>query len=550
MANFTKTFISEDPANYTFDSLLIDWPSLGTQPKLKESSLFNPLGLYLRAKNDATDSSNAGVTTTPTDDTYTAGKIDTAMLFNGSTTKVSFPDFIAPSGDISCGFSFWARQDSTGVQHIFTYSTASKFFRFDFRDQNQLRFSTNSQSKNIFTDLSVWKHYVFNINENGTTEIIIDNVSAGTLATNALTFLAPSGVFLGTGRDGATGAFNGLVEQFLFKPSNFTPSEISDLYNSGAGRVVHKYSPDSPTIRQNTPSTDAQLVQYQGYSMSTAGAGAVGIRLSKDNYTTTEYYDGGSWVPSPTLFNGVATVNTNISTFSATEQQISTEIAFISDGFTQIELIAEQVNYAVNQAPTVNAGLNKPIGGGAVITDVDNFAPSSDGIASDPDAGGYIAQILISANGGAFENIPQGVFASLVEAWNNKQYNASLFGTGTFPFVTKVIDNLGAEAQDTVLVTIVDSLDSTVNDTNVKVTQLLADLASVDTKVDTLTANVSAVDANVEDVHDIHLGESQEVTGTGLITMKRKNGTVLATFQGTDITDAETSQSITKRVKL
>jgi hypothetical protein len=425
------------------------------------------------------------------------------------------------------GFSFWAKQNSSAVQVAFVYSRNNRFFNFVFENQTSVKLNTTTQSVSTSVDLTVYNLFTFNIRQDGDSDIYVNGVKVATISETVLSVALPQNTILGIGRTGGTGRLDGNIEQFtVLKNRTYTELEIARTYNNGIGRKEPKYSPDNPTIKQNLPYTDDQLVSYGGYNLTESGDGSVGILLSKDNYTTKHYWDGVQWSIAGTSYNSVATVNSNISNFSAEEQQISTEIALISDGFQQVELLSEQINYAVNLAPTVNAGFDKPLGGQSAITTLDSFKPSSDGTAIDIDT--PIAQILISPNGGDFENIEQGVYASLVEAWNNKQFNASNYSPGTYPFITKVIDTFGAESQDIVQVTIIDSNSNTLEGINTKVDQLLS-------LVDTLNKEISA---------------DEFIDPNGKITKKDSSGQVLSEFTTTRGTVFDNPQAWNSKVRI
>lgn len=514
MANFDKDFSALDPNDFTFDANYIAW-TFGMNPMLKELPSFADLGLYLPLSSNANNIAPVFHNYTENNLTYTSGFIDGSAVFDSaSNTFILFNDDLHAGGPVlEMGFSFYAKQNALGTQVAFVYSRNSRFFNFIFENQNTLKFTTATQSISHSMDLSFFHLFTFNVRQNGDTDIFVNSVKVATLSSTSLTIATPENTIMGIGRSGGSGQFDGNIEQFtVLKDRVYTQQEIDRTWNSGNPRREGQYSQDNPTIRQNTPHSDPQLVSYGGYSIVASGAGSIGIRLSKDNYVTTEFWNGSSWDSAGSSYNNVATVNTNISAFSAVEQQISAELAFISDGFQQIGLSDEQINYAVNIAPTVNAGLDKPIGGQAAITDISNFLPYFDSSFSDTD--GTVVQAFTSVNGGAFVEILQGVFATLLEAVQAYNFQASTIGIGLHTFTLKVVDNIGGEAQDSVLVTVVAS---------------------------------SA--AKIDDLHDWFFGTESEVTAGGVLTRRRANGDVLITqnaFSGATPSDTD----ITKVVKV
>ena len=500
MSNFNTDYSTEDPADYGFDASLIEW-TISNNPKLKELEPYVSLSLYLRFLDNTLDSSLIGTVTTPTDITYASGLVDKVAIFNGTTSKVLLADTIwSGSGNLVLGISFYVKQTVSAYSRILEWENG-KFFRIDIVNQNRVDLITAVGNISVTgLDLTVRTLVTVDMVENGTSNIYIDNVLSGTVSVGTLLSNASGQIYLGCDRIGTGSFFTGEVEQLMFKDDAiFTSDERAEIYNSGSGKLITRYSPDSPVLTQNTPSSDSQLVSFTSYSVTASGTGSIGTRLSDDNYVTSEYWNGSSWDSTGSSYNGESTVNTNISTFSATAQQISTKLAFVSDGFQQIELSDLNIGYAINTAPTIDAGADKPTGGQAPITDITSFTPYSD--CSFTDSDGTVTNAYTSENGGAFVEILQGVYSTLLEAVQAYSFQASVIGVGTHTFTLKVEDNLGAESQDSVIITVTDSIADDV----ASILAIVTDTNTVVNATAVTSSNIEKRLINTRDINDYNL---------------------------------------------
>lgn len=567
MANFIDNLIGEDPLDYTFPST-IKWPSIGTVPELELSSIWNKCLLFYNFESGATkfedkknnndmilQSGNSPTVSSETTilsqtqnilDNTAVGRLKAPIgLYSSQLLKSTLACSALLNGSSSTIAIF---NESNGFAHAIQVDGSNNFVTGYFVDSGTFISYSNSAG-------SGWKHlastvdFVFNGTDYDITlKVYIDSILINTYVDNGHTpanFGQPLENSICSLPNFVSSFFNGKLTMFYHADDVLTPTEITKLYNDVG--VGYQYPINLPELTKNAPFTDSQLASFGGFSETSTGAGSLGYRLSSDDYVTTKYWNGSSWDNTGTAINIASTVNTNIPAFDAVPQQISLSVFFVSDGFQQIAANTLTINYAVNIGPTVNAGLNKPTGGDPVITVVDSFKPSPDGTATDVD--GTITKIEVAADGGSFVNIPIGPYASLVEAWHNDDYNASVFGTGTVDFVVRVTDNFGATAQDTVQVTIINDNTGTINDTNTQVTALTSALAVVDALVDTINATTVANQLLLDKLHANQIAD-EETDSNGNMTWKNSGGTTLESFKVDSGTLFQSANAIVKKTRI
>ena len=323
---------------------------------------------------------------------------------------------------------------------------------------------------------------------------------------------------------------------------------------------------------------------------------------------TWKFFDGADWVNTLSQVNSPTMIATNIATFPVANKSIRFKYFLLSDGDTQVELVSETLTEIENIAPVVSAGDPKPLTG--VLYDDTLVYPYDDATLTDDSV---IAGVRTKYNSTDYTIIPQGEYSSFLEAIQAKNFSTAVLGNGIHVFTLEVTDDFNAKSYSTVTVTIASSHIVLLASIDTKSDSILADIGTLDTKTVTNTGKIDAVDAKidvidtiidatvlsistldtkiddvktvvdstlvlsntldgkldasiidiatianssdaltlkVEDIHDVHLGAGQSLNGVGIITLLRKDGSTLATFQGTNITDENTATSITTRVKL
>jgi len=109
--------------------------------------------------------------------------------------------------------------------------------------QKTIGFSTGFALSNSSMPLSTWTHVVGTVSSGGTVTLYVNGTAQSTTGTKTGALANTSVTNIG----GTSGYWQGQIQQVIFADREFTPTEITYLYNSGAGRVL---MPDTRDLAQ------------------------------------------------------------------------------------------------------------------------------------------------------------------------------------------------------------------------------------------------------------------------------------------------------------
>jgi hypothetical protein len=262
--------------------------------------------------------------------------------------------------------------------------------------------------------------------------------------------------YIGCTRSGTTKFFDGLIGNAAIWEKQFdtTGAHCRDIYESE--REVYQYAL-SADVLPSTPLAPSENVGYTSYTVTETGSGSSAHRLSPDGGTTDYAYAGGVWGVSETG-NAESTVNTYIDEYTEDYASITPVVTLNGNGFTQHTVSKVEMGYTTNNAPVVNAGLDKPLSGHCQITTETAFKPFCDCTIVDEDPGVYtVASVDYRIDSGSWISIPKGSFASFQEAARATTIAAGTLAVGSFVLSLRATDG-GTPAlvtTDTLTVTVV-----------------------------------------------------------------------------------------------
>lgn len=134
----------------------------------------------------------------------------------------------------------------------------------------------------------------------------------------------------------------------------------SDAYTSGFDNVhvdwsktTHSYSTANPTTTPVSSLAAAKILSWNSFTeTSNPDGGTIGYQLSGDNGINWKYWNSG-WVTTtlPSNTNSSSTINTNISSFPTSTNQIKWRAYFGSNGTQSVQLSGVTINYTQNNPP-------------------------------------------------------------------------------------------------------------------------------------------------------------------------------------------------------
>lgn len=192
------------------------------------------------SSGNAADATGNGYTATNTSVTYSTGKINNGADFNGSSSK--FSHTLNLGGDFS--ISVWFYGDSF-ASYPYIYNdwggSDNKNIFFIMYDGGDLKFNRGNGGASEGTALSVsgfststWYHVV--ITQAGTAQKMYVNAGAPSTATATYTGGATAETpYIGSQATGGGDIWDGIIDEMGFWSRAITSTEVSDLYNGGAG---------------------------------------------------------------------------------------------------------------------------------------------------------------------------------------------------------------------------------------------------------------------------------------------------------------------------
>jgi hypothetical protein len=253
---------------------------------------------------------------------------------------------------------------------------------------------------------------------------------------------------IGGAADGvdSTIIWNGEIDEAVIYDRVLLSSEVTFRYNSDTGRENFYYYTDSPTIYKTAGDSDV-INAWSAFTVTEAIVeGSLRFQLSSDA-VTWYYWDGAAWsVVGASDYNTEATVNTNIGAFPTAPNKIYVKTFFISDGTQRVEIDLIEITYTSNQNPLVNAGTNK------ACKDNQTISPFSDCTFSDPDGTVDFARYKVDGEVDVWTNIPQGGYATLLEAVQAFEY--AFNNVGVLNVQLQVEDDEEAKSDDNLTVTV------------------------------------------------------------------------------------------------
>jgi hypothetical protein len=466
MAIFQTTFTT--PGNYTYDSDKIEVS--GGLAKLKALDLATNLHAYWKfnesvwngTTDEVVDSSGNGYHCTAKNgaNTVAGGKIGRAGSFDGVNDYVISSNNAGITGNPSFSISMWMKVPSGGVRSgsyplMLYWGVAVNTNCFHFgtytigRNRLYIGVQGGGQYSPIFT-WDVWHHFVWvrvgggNIRTGNT--VYIDNVPVGLSNTGSNLIPNVTNAPFEMQRGGTVAYMECFVDELaLWNNRTLTSGEVSTLYNANAGQEIYKYSADNPGIYKTAGDSDV-ISSWNGFTVTEGTVeGSLRYQLSSDGVIW--YYWNGAWsVAGASDYNTEATVNSNISAFPTAPDKIYVKTFLISDGLQSVEIDLIEINYTSNQTPLVNAGTNK------TCKDNQSISPFSDCSFSDVDGTVDFARYKVDGEVDVWTNIPQGGYATLLEA--TQAFTYAFNNTGTLTVRLQVEDNIGATADDNLTVTV------------------------------------------------------------------------------------------------
>ena len=213
-------------------------------------TLWNGLLAYYTADNTPNDALGNYNGTLVNGTTYGTGIINNGFSFDGVNDRVDFGNVLDFDGSTPFSFSLWSNPSNlTGVKTLFKKYDASTGKGYVlFYNNGQLWFylrDGNSSKLDIRTSSSytaAMTHITLSYDGSRTpagTKIYVDGVSQ-TLVTisNTLTSSTSNTVNLTLSSDGGVGLspIGGIIDEFSIWDRELTASEVTELYNSGAGK--------------------------------------------------------------------------------------------------------------------------------------------------------------------------------------------------------------------------------------------------------------------------------------------------------------------------
>lgn len=133
--------------------------------------------------------------------------------------------------------------------------------------------------------------------------------------------------------------------------SNIGPFNVGfdNVTLTWSGISGSSYPSDSPSIHQLNSLNAPSVTSWNNFNeTANKNGGDIFYQLSDDNGSSWQYFNGSSWITatSPTDSNDQPTVNTNISSFSTSNNQISVKAFLVGDSTQQVRLDQIEILYS------------------------------------------------------------------------------------------------------------------------------------------------------------------------------------------------------------
>lgn len=138
----------------------------------------------------------------------------------------------------------------------------------------------------------------------------------------------------------------------------------SDAYTAGFDNVIvnwskttHSYDATKPTVTPTSSLSMPKTVSWNSFTeTATKNGGEIYYQLSSDNGSTWKYWSGSTWATAgASNYNTAIDVNTNISTFATSTNQIKFKAFLSSNGTQQVSLDNVAIDYTENTPPTISS---------------------------------------------------------------------------------------------------------------------------------------------------------------------------------------------------
>lgn len=138
--------------------------------------------------------------------------------------------------------------------------------------------------------------------------------------------------------------------------TNFTYLTGFDNVAVNWSKVTHSYASNSPTTTPITALSVPKAVSWNSFNeTATKNGGEIYYQLSSDNGANWKYYTAGAWATttSITAYNTATQINTGLSSFATSTNQIKWRAYLVGNGTQQVILDNVGITYTQNQRPVV-----------------------------------------------------------------------------------------------------------------------------------------------------------------------------------------------------
>jgi hypothetical protein len=266
----------------------VGWRTYVSAAPTNNNPLWNNLVAYYTADNTTNDAKGTANGTLINGATYSTGKINNGFSLDGINDYVNFGNNLDFNGSTPFSFSAWVKPTTLGLNCILSKMVAATAQGYYLRLENGIRFVIyNADTSGVVVTtttpipLNVYTHITvtysgnglgngFNIYVNGvnTTLTIVRNAFYGS-ASNSASFS------IGSQYTGVSVAqfFHGVIDEVGAWSRALTATEVTELYNAGAGKqyVAPTYTTRTTAFATATGITDTTILN----ALNTFDAGLI-----------------------------------------------------------------------------------------------------------------------------------------------------------------------------------------------------------------------------------------------------------------------------------